>query len=602
MYILIILQKNKITTVCIMSQKLIRLTCESNDGIFNGKFDQDVEIKKGSDIAFKSLTLERASDNFIVNSSNQSFNFSSTGYPPQSQTGVITNGTYEQDDTGTLMNNITNAMNKVCSMTAVDGLGANLNQMNLQWRASVDENEDTVEIECKRSLFFPLSQWNVSEALYNTEFVRNAPIIQGVTDATEVTQTTEAGLGRDDAGPAGVLNESYMFTAIPFIKSTGAFRVRLGSMTVGTDDRPAATIGLTDAAGLTKLRNATITLEDLLYAIRVDQPSASATQGGYSFINKKGSATTTAVETGGNLVKPENYDVDDTSANDMFEIRLDNNSVIGSIFQETVAIKNLLPSLPLAEGIDLYPVVFFHMDINTVTLDMVQVSLDPFGNPDDFPNQIVRDNPQLEDSTNSTLTGPVKFETTSLGIPYTPQVNMNLALANYLGYKNGTLIEFAGVDNFVSKGGLLTKQIIPNLFDPISGGTYNLAIGFKIKAVTVITNAINGDSYLVDTQTFTLDSFDSYGLSKAERDANSGGSRRNLLAVIPVVEQPIVNSSTTRVQYEPNTLDYIAIKNKSDVITRQIKMRLLNSRYENVITAGMATMSILIRDPTNMDA
>ena len=81
---LTILQKNKITTVCIMTQKLIRLTCESNDGIFNGKFDQDVRIKQGSDIAFQSLTLERAADNLVVSSGNQSIDFSSTGFPPQS--------------------------------------------------------------------------------------------------------------------------------------------------------------------------------------------------------------------------------------------------------------------------------------------------------------------------------------------------------------------------------------------------------------------------------------------------------------------------------------------------------------------------------------
>ena len=88
-----------------MSQKLIRLTCESNDGIFNGKFDQDIEIKQGSDIAFQSLTLERSAETLIVNSANQSITFSSTGFPPQSQTAVITDGKYEQADLQLLMTN-----------------------------------------------------------------------------------------------------------------------------------------------------------------------------------------------------------------------------------------------------------------------------------------------------------------------------------------------------------------------------------------------------------------------------------------------------------------------------------------------------------------
>ena len=73
---LIIFQKNKIIVVYIMSQKLIRLTCETNDGIFNGKFDQDIEIKRGSDIAFQSLSLERRSQSFTVNNTNSNVQYS----------------------------------------------------------------------------------------------------------------------------------------------------------------------------------------------------------------------------------------------------------------------------------------------------------------------------------------------------------------------------------------------------------------------------------------------------------------------------------------------------------------------------------------------
>tara|TARA_R110001592_G_scaffold116952_1_gene318618 strand:+ start:3211 stop:4974 length:1764 start_codon:yes stop_codon:yes gene_type:complete len=586
-----------------MSQKLIRLTCESNDGIFNGKFDQDIEIKQGSDIAFQSLTLERSAETLIVNSANQSITFSSTGFPPQSQTAVITDGKYEQADLQLLMTNITNDMNAVCSMTAIDGSSDNLNQMNLQWNASIDENVDKAVIECKRSPFFPISQWNVSEAVYNTAFgsLRNAPVLQGVTDAAEVNQTTERGLARDSAGANGILNESYIFTTIPFIKSTGALRVRLGRMVAGSSDRPAATIGLVDSAGLTKLRNATITIDDLVYAIRVDEPSAIATTGGYSSLHAKGSASFTPFEVGGNLVKPENY-AEGNNANDMFEIRIDNGKILGSIFQDTTVKQDLPDATGVTVGENLYPVIFFHMDDDTVALDMTEVSLDPFGDPDDAPNQIIKDNPYKQPLT-STLTGPVPFLIDNLKIATTPQVNLDRTVSAYLGFTNPALVDFAGVDTFVSKGGVLSKQTLSNLELSPQGdeGLYSFEVSFKITSPNVVSNAIDGDSYLVDTQTFQLDSFDSYGLSSLERFANSGGSRRNLLAVIPVVEQDIVNSPNTRIQYEPNTLDYIAIRNKSDVITRQIKMRLLNSRYGSVVTSGLAAMTILVRNPQHMD-
>ena len=133
--------------------------------------------------------------------------------------------------------------------------------------------------------------------------------------------------------------------------------------------------------------------------------------------------------------------------------------------------------------------------------------------------------------------------------------------------------------------------------DPISGNPYDRNPGYKLSAKSVLAAAVDGDSYLVDTQTFMLDSYDSYGLSASERNANAGGSRRNLLATIPVAETPIPNSVNARVTYEPNTLDYIAIKNRSDIITRQIRMRLLNARYGGVTTAGLAAMTILIREP-----
>ena len=103
--------------------------------------------------------------------------------------------------------------------------------------------------------------------------------------------------------------------------------------------------------------------------------------------------------------------------------------------------------------------------------------------------------------------------------------------------------------------------------------------------------------YLLECQTFQLDSFDSYGLSAVDRNANSGGSRRNLLATVPISEIPIPGTSNGLIQYEPNNLFYISIKNRGDITTRQIKFRLLTGTYEPVLTSGLASITILIRDP-----
>jgi len=85
-------------------------------------------------------------------------------------------------------------------------------------------------------------------------------------------------------------------------------------------------------------------------------------------------------------------------------------------------------------------------------------------------------------------------------------------------------------------------------------------------------------------------------LSVNQRNANTGGSRRNILATIPISEVPISGTANGLIQYEPNNLFYISIKNRGDITTRQLRFRLLTGTYEPVLTSGLASMTILIRD------
>ena len=120
-------------------------------------------------------------------------------------------------------------------------------------------------------------------------------------------------------------------------------------------------------------------------------------------------------------------------------------------------------------------------------------------------------------------------------------------------------------------------DMIPNGVDglPDASLTYSQDVGYTFTADVGFDNSYDSDTYIIDTQTFTLDSYDSYGLSAAERSANSGGSRRNIIATIPVTEVPVPGSSNSIIQYEPSTQNYIQIKNRGDIVTRQIRCRLL---------------------------
>ena len=584
-----------------MPQKLIRLTCESNDGIFNGLFDQDIHIKQDSDIALQSLTLERLSKSFGVNTSNNTIVFGSKNYPTARTTARLATKLYEEDDRAQLMDDIEFTCNSTQNMMT------SASKMNIQWEAYIDEDNDKAVIGARPSPFFPLYCFNplTGASLLNTYSAIAAPVQNGKPNAVEPFMTS-AGFGRLTESVTGTLNECYMFNELSFIKSTGSFRVKLDQMTPGqTSNRPAFTIGLVDVEGLAKLKNATIVMSDLVYAIQVDAPSAAidTTTGGYSYIKEKGAVATTETLP---FVKIENSTDPTADVNDVFEIVIRDGVLQGFIHQETAG-KIELPASGNTFG-SLYPVVFAHLGqsvgpVVSNTINMIQCSQDPFqldtrqGVSPDWLDYI-EDNQQLNPVT-TTLPTVIKYDGVQTALDFDPNFEVaTLPIATYLGFTDTELTRLdVDEDQWKSNGSILTIPSITRNVNPNTGAAYDRKQGFVLTGVNVFAGAVDADSYLIDTQTFMLDSYDSYGLSQSERDANSGGSRRNLLACIPAEETVIVNSANARIIYEPNTLDYISIKNRSDTITRQIRMRLLNSRYEPVTTAGLAAMTILIREP-----
>jgi hypothetical protein len=584
-----------------MPQKLIRLTCESNDGVFDGLFDQDIHIKQDSEIAFQSLALERTSSSFNVNNSNKQMDFVAKDSASGIQRANIDVKLYEKEDRFELMQSIQDNLNKGCNMLTKNAI------MNLQWCCEIDEDDDLVKIAVGASPFFPLGIYDTTAAapLYNSSVTIDAPVQNNITDA-ETPTFGAPGIGRLTETVLGSLNESYIFSEMRFIQSTGSFRIKLAEMTAGTANRPAFTMGLVNGTGLTKLKNSTIELTDLVYAIQVDANSTNPAQGGYSYINTLGSAAVTATAP---FVKIEKAGLATTETNDVMEIVMRNGVLQGLIHRDAGGLTTLpqSPYVGVGASLDdhLYPVLFLHL-ANTVgplvnnLVHMIDCSLDPwFGgvsDPNEFWIDFKDDNPQLETQV-STLPTLVQYDDVQTAIPFEPQFGFaSFDIAEYLGFSDTDLVN-AGGPPYTGRGADLFIYPPQQRVDPISGNPYDRNPGYKLSAKSVLAAAVDGDSYLVDTQTFMLDSYDSYGLSASERNANAGGSRRNLLATIPVTETVIPNSVNSRVTYEPNTLDYIAIKNRSDIITRQIRMRLLDARYEPITNAGLAAMTILIRDP-----
>ena len=104
-----------------MVQKLIRLTSNSGDGIFNGIFNEEIEIKENSEIALQSLSVERQSAEIIITNENGALTFSSvgaTGTPlaPNQSGQVIPQGAFNRTNYLDLLKNISEAFNRDLSL------------------------------------------------------------------------------------------------------------------------------------------------------------------------------------------------------------------------------------------------------------------------------------------------------------------------------------------------------------------------------------------------------------------------------------------------------------------------------------------------------
>lgn len=563
-----------------MPQKLIRLTSTSGDGVFNGLFNEDIIIPENSEIALQSLSLERRSASININNSNNTIRFQAVGSATPTvptNTGDITPlATYTKRDTITILNALENTLNRNSSMLITPA------SMNIAWEVGTSDGNNT-EIRARPSPFYPISDAIMSFS------VNNKSVENHVTDAEPVRvdffQVGEKGMFRDTDTTTNNIAECYTYGKVPFIQSTGALRARFKRLNTNGAGSDSCIIGIIKGPeGLEKLRNSTFTEADLEYQIKV--------RGHNTAIQYKLKGGTYV-----NTVTPINHTVaDPNNLNDVIEIIADNGSFMGQIHQDGVTPQTQLPRLDMEEGIDYYYVIALFEGSANLVLDNCAVSLNPFSVAEDggaVPAMFIDTYLPLTKSELPTviqydretpLNGALDFE--EPGLP-------NLELANFLGFPSNNLRqEKYYID--------LETQEVTDISGTTGGFvvTYDLTLGFLWRSPNTFNLISQPDNYIVDTQTFTLDSYDSYGLqSAALRNANSGGSRRNILATIPAKTEEIEGTSNSLLQYQPNTLYYIRIKNRGDIVTRQMRFRLLSSTYQDIETENLAAMTLLIRSP-----
>jgi len=557
-------------------QQLYRLTSQSNNGVFDTLFDQDIEIPAGSQVALQSAAFDRQSDQIIIDSSNDTITF---GLDSETWEADMDNGTFSELVSGKAMLTSTAAnMNRVIDMNdsnhqqeGGDTFYYSIDKGS-QWQLQLDPDGKT-EIAAKTYASSPIS----NDLYGSTTAFSTTTGLAGTTPPT-VTPGGIAGtldsMGRATGASAqDEYNESYVYGKVRMTKGTGCIRVRLAGLGAGTPAATRGTIGLVEGTeGLAKLKNGTITTGDIKWGMQVNGVGHQ-----YQFTEGTGPWQNVPAAAGGNL-QPLNSGAPTGAANnnDVLEIAIggsdfDTQQAIEMAIHQDGVKTNVSSAAPVypEQSVDWYYFVSFHQDVTDFSLDMMEVDLDPYTfKQDSYANPPA---PIQE----STLPSVIRT-----GWSY-PAVN----LAERLG-------QFDWGSNAV--GAFFGFGI--NKPDDIIGNSLAKSALYTFTSDTRAEFSVTAKNYLVMFDTAPINSFDSYSeFDAVARSANAGGSRRNLLATVPVKEDQVGTTSVSQVAFEPNTLNYISLRNTTPVLTRQLRLRVLTSTYKPVIVDGMASITILIR-------
>tara|TARA_R110000764_G_scaffold39031_2_gene86906 strand:+ start:35 stop:1789 length:1755 start_codon:yes stop_codon:yes gene_type:complete len=579
-------------------QRLFRLTSNSSDGLFDTTFNQDIQIKAGSTVALQSVSFDRVSDEITIDAANNLFTFGLINKAPiVNWTTRIPNGLFPKVNRGEeLLENISRALNARINMSQADknftsnGFSYSINKGS-QWKMNLGaDGLAVIRAKTDRPCLVSNSNWASTNAFKDTTVLAEtmagaAPIISEPTELSYPDSYISRPLG--SAIPySGDKNHSYVYGKVRMTKGTGVIRTRIRDLVASTATEHSFTMGLTTDAG--KLQLGTLTNADIHYGLQCHQPDEA-----YHFKPSVSTAFIKAELPDGADLLPLNFiqgagDYNILNENDMLEIRIDgtpgvtsaspNATRVGmSVHQrlgdgtdrETRLGEDTIQDI--SQDTDWYWFVSFNQDGSTLKLDMLEADLDAYAFTQE-PPAFAADEPR------STLTTVIRSVTKSDQAELTTanrQVDFNFAtieLARYCGYS-------------------ATQQLISNVTP------FSATQDYKLFAEIRAEFSIEAKNYLILFDNIPLESFDTYSQhSLIERNANTGGSRRNLLSCVPTKEDLVAGSSISRVVYEPSSLQYISMNNRNAMITRALKCRLVTSTYQPVAIDGLASMTLLIKD------
>ena len=581
-------------------QRLFRLTSTSNDGKFTTTFNEDIKIPANSEIALQSLSFDRSSDELVVPAVEKKIGFAIN----QTTDLAITAKKFTCDVPRKADN--TPWKSNTDGLDFLKALGKEMNiQMGVplaadkgmpdaagfvyqmsqgsQWDAYLDD-DDFVNVQCKvqpparpaQGLWKTLmTQPNVMNYKGAEVFAPGSGSEPPTFDQDYLFRTTGGAGAGDD------YNDAHVYSGVRMCKGAAGIQMRIRE-NAGTGTLVTAVVGLTNSAGVAAFEAGNFTIDNILFAVR----SGSATST-YEF--KQGAGAFQPVGGAAGLVPAQVSGDFGANGNDVISIniggavgndRLVNMGVHQAIGKTVAGVVGAAQFVSQDE--DLHFFVALAQDGDAIKIDMLEVDLDPY-----------KYNPEIAESNfsqRSTLTPGTAsqvvrngYERINLTDPLIP-----IPLSRRIGILDlpNEVADFLGYD-------VLTADYL-NDIAPKSQleSTSYLWVADKRSEF-----AVRSKTYMVLFNNVPLDSYDSFARHDVDqRRANTGGARQNILATVPAKEDLVTGTSVTQLAYEPSTLNYISMSNRSPLVTRSLRCEVLTAVYGKVSVNGLASMTLLVRD------
>ena len=534
--------------------RLVRVTTEDQQSVFDAQFNADnMNVKEGAKMALQSLTLEQRDSLININPSNNEVSYFVDGVEYRA---TLDNDTYSTEDSNDLLINMTEELNDTAQYY-VPGTGQQETLQGLEYKVSID-TEHRVQIHARKGEIGEIdsNEWAASPDISIGD--------NGTSDTWGVDNASVLGANQcrvaflHDRMPSGNGFEDVLINkAVWNAAKTGATNAVW--LCCATED----VSNLTPAQLQALIQDPVSRLSWCEFGVGIQIENAAGANGGNLVRYLKiedGVASTLATSTNGIVT--------DSIENPRIRLQRSGNSMYASYYCIRDAQEDAvrLNGNVLSKSTWQFLVLWDNED--SLELAQVQGSRSPFSN-------VILTQPLEQFNADIAVHAPGDIITKywqprGFDIVYSPYAPDYFDTNNYFQFSSLDLAQFLGFDSVRL---------------PRSGSVQS--INFVATAPAAFSPRVIADSIIVLSDTFQLDSFDSY---HPENQAGLG-QRQSILAVVPVDK-----SNDGKLAYEARNLIWVDIRNRGEEWLRSLRFRLVNGTYSPIELYGLASLVLLVKE------